>query len=50
VPPLPTDMKRFLGPGGSIGGEMKGGAGPVDAPPATDQTSKDSKKKSGGAS
>jgi pilus assembly protein CpaC len=50
VPPLPTDMKRFLGPGGSIGGEMKGGAGTVDAPAAKDQTSKDTKKKSGGAS
>lgn len=48
VPPLPTDMKKFLGPGGSIGGAMKGGAGPVDAPAAKDQPSKD-KKKSGGA-
>jgi len=49
VPPLPVDVKRFLGPGG-IGGEMSGGAGPVDAPAAKDQTSKDTKKKSGGAS
>ena len=49
VPPLPTDSKRFLGPGG-IGGEMSGGAGPVDAPAAQDQKSKDTKKKSGGAS
>jgi pilus assembly protein CpaC len=46
VPPLPTDTKRFLGPGG-IGGEMSGGAGTVDAPAAKDQKA-NAKKKSGG--
>jgi pilus assembly protein CpaC len=55
VPPLPTQMKRFLGPG-DIGGEMSGGAGSVDAPPAKDQKpkdtkdAKDTKKKPGGGS
>jgi len=31
VPPLPTDLKRFI-PKGGIGSEFEGGGGPVDAP------------------
>jgi pilus assembly protein CpaC len=31
VPPLPTDLKRFL-PGMGIGGQLQGGGGLVDAP------------------
>ena len=35
VPPLPTEPKKFLPPGGDIGEHMSGGGGAVDAPPAT---------------
>ena len=31
VPPLPTDLRRFL-PGLGIGGQLEGGGGLVDAP------------------
>jgi pilus assembly protein CpaC len=33
VPPLPTNQKKFLPPGGDIGEHMSGGGGAVDAPP-----------------
>ena len=33
VPPLPTDLRRFL-PGLGIGSQLEGGGGLVDAPPA----------------
>jgi pilus assembly protein CpaC len=33
VPPLPTTPRRFIGP--DIGGKIEGGAGTVDAPPAS---------------
>ncbi len=34
VPPLPTEPKKFLPPGGDIGEHMSGGGGAIDAPPA----------------
>jgi pilus assembly protein CpaC len=50
VPPLPVMPKRFLQPGDSIGEQLQGGGGLVDAPPANQPAgeAKDDKKKKGG--
>src|SRR5262249_53520292 len=44
VPPLPNQMKRFLPPTDSVGQELSGGGGPIDAPakrPASGKAKKD---------
>jgi len=44
VPPLPTQMKKFLPPTDSVGQELSGGGGPIDAPaktPASGKAKKD---------
>ena len=32
VPPLPTNQQDFLQPEDGIGGQLRGGGGPVDGP------------------